>query len=284
MKILKLIPIIVIIFLIIGCQQENSSLQKNFKKGHGELSLSFILNNPPEKIYPDSEFNMIAKVSNKASYDVNNGIIRISGLDEKYFDIHPKEQTFEVLKGINNLNFKGEETYVEFSGKTKNLFENSEKYVGDYFLETFYSSSMQFVDTVCINPNLYDTLNLGCKIDNKKSYSGQGSPLEISQLEEIIYPGFNSRVEFRMKLRNRGKGKLITASLIRAKLSSEPLDCRFKGLSSDKRKKVFDSKDQETILICTKSIEDSNSFSTTLLLDFVYDYKLIDKKRLVMVR
>ena len=55
-------------------------------------------------------------------------------------------------------------------------------------------------------------------------------------------------------------------------------------IPENQRRFIFDSKNQEAMLICTKPIEESNHFSTTLLLDFIYDYKLVSKNRLTMIQ
>ena len=57
--------------------------------------------------------------------------------------------------------------------------------------------------TVCINSNLYGVTDAGCKVDFKKSLSGQGSPVAVTHMEEVIHPGTIPQVEFRFKIENR---------------------------------------------------------------------------------
>ncbi|MBI2665550.1 hypothetical protein HYX12_02950, partial [Candidatus Woesearchaeota archaeon] len=199
-----------------------------------------------------------------------------------------------VLKGRSLTIPSGEKVFIEFDGRANNLYLNAEKQDFNYFLRADYKSMMDFSDTVCINPNLYAVYDSGCKVEEKKSYSGQGAPLSITSMEEITTPGPASRVEFRLDIKNRGKGTINSVELISARLGGKDLVCEFVGNNkpiaeeedSLGRKIVFGEKNnrQEAVLICKTILEDTSSYMTTLVLEFNYEYTLKQQNSLRLVR
>jgi hypothetical protein len=284
-KFFKLILIVFFLFFLVSCGSKlDGSISKNFKQGLGEVSVSLMENNPPKTIYPNSNFKLILNIESSVAYDVESGSVRVVGFDEDYFEIYPLEESFEKLIAKGPYNPDGSKVLIELDGESKNLFQNSVKYNADYFIEINYKSSLKFSETVCVNTNLYRSIGSGCEVNSKQSYSGQGASFAIINLEEIISPGIDPRVEFRFKLKNIGSGNLISVNLNNANLGKEKLDCRFQDFSSDKKQFIFTSKKQETTLICMRSLNENDAYSTTLLLDFDYSYKSNNKHRLTMVK
>jgi len=277
LKHLKLIATIFLIFFLVGCQTETGKkdVQTNFKQGITELQLKVLEGAPPDTLYPNSEFIMAVELDNQAAYDVMDGTVTIVGLDEKYFHVNPLEQDLEVLEGRSLVNPGGTKTYLEFDGFSGELFQNAEYYTGNFFFEVSYTSGMEFVDSVCINPNLYGVYDSGCKVEERKSYSGQGSPLAVTEVEEIIHPGSSPGVEFRVFLETKGKGKVQFINFNTARLGGEPLICEFYGQKEGSKRIELTDDEQEAVLVCNqKFVESSGSYTTTLALDFTYDYKL----------
>ncbi len=274
----------VIILILAGCgsDQGESLVQYNFKQGYDGLNIKFMENSPPEKVYPFSEFKIIVELENLGAYDITDGTITILGLDEKYFFIYPSDQEFERLLGRSLTNPSGDQDQSQFYASSEDLFENAEEYVGNYFLKVNYNSEMEFSDSICIKPNMYSTYDEGCEVEDK-SYRGQGGPLAITKLEEIVSPG--SGVEFRLDLENKGRGKVGMVTLRRARLGNEPIECRFSDEISEVRRIEFDREEQKKVVICRKSfISGQSSYTTTLSIDFSYDYELVQQEKLTMVK
>lgn len=288
MKALRFMTLTVMVFFLLGCGTPTGekASQYNFKQGISELKIKFLDNAPPEKIYPNSNFKMVVKLDNQAAYPVNNGMLRIVGVDDKFFMIGPLEQTFDNLQGRSLLSPAGDKKFLEFDGRSGRLFQNAERYRGDYFLKAKYSSTMEFSDTVCINPKLYHAYDSGCKVDDKKSYSGQGAPLAVTGIEEIIYPlGTGAKAEFRIQLKNRGRGEVDFIRLKSAKLGGKDFQlCEFQGPVIDIHKALLKKDRQEALLICGSVLRDQSSYTTTLTLDFSYDYELKEQHSLNLVR
>ena len=71
--------------------------------------------------------------------------------------------------GRSLTNPAGEKTFLEFEGTAGKPLQNAEKYLGQFSLNVNYDSSIEFADTICINPNLYEVYDSGCKVEDKKS-------------------------------------------------------------------------------------------------------------------
>ncbi len=284
MKPILWLGIVLAFLFLLGCGSDagDRALTYNFKQGVSEVEVGFLDNAPPERIYPTTPFKIIVKLDNQAAYDATAGIVRIVGLDEQFFRIGQQEQFFETLEGRSALAPSGGKQFIEFDAAAGELFQNAEEYVNTFFVKVRYNSKMDFMDTLCINPNLYAVYDAGCTVENTKSYSGQGAPLAVQQLEEIMSPG--GSVELRLQLRNQGRGKINTVYLGSAMLGGEELPCEFQRAGEDKRKVNFTPEKQEAVVICRKLLRDQNSYTTPIAVSFSYDYEVKEEGRVRMVR
>ncbi|HLD00801.1 MAG TPA: hypothetical protein VJC39_03590 [Candidatus Nanoarchaeia archaeon] len=282
--ILILISVLIIMVLLTSCSRTGSNLSElNFKQGAAELEFSYLPNIPLDELYPGSNVKIILELENQAAYDATEVEVSIVGLDENYFQFYDYKQEVEDLEGRNLFNPEGEKMFLEFTGLVRDLLPSAEQYVGDYLLKINYKSTMEFSDTVCLNPDLYEVYDTGCKVEDIKSYSGQGAPLAITEIKEIISPGGEAEVEFRITLRNRGDGKIKTIQLGSSELGGKPIFCEFKSDLDDKRVIVLDEDKQEALLFCRTNLESQNSYTTTLIFDFEYDYELKQKNKLRII-
>ncbi|MBT3814129.1 hypothetical protein HOE37_00595 [Candidatus Woesearchaeota archaeon] len=282
----KIIGIVLLSLFLLGCGSGGGTKQidYNFKQGTSGLQVSFMDNAPPKKIYENSNFNVILKMENKAAYDLVNGQITLSGINPQYFVFEKKTETFSILEGRNLYLPDGGVSYIEFPAKSEKLFLNAESYQGKYFLNIDFDSTMEFVDTICINPNLYSVYDAGCQIEDRKSYSGQGAPLAVVEVEEIIHPEtVGGQVEFRFLLRNRGQGEVEYIELTKAMLGSSEFDeCKFKEGYFDSKKVLLTKQNQEALLVCKTHLKEQGSYTTTVLLDFNYHYEMQEVHNLML--
>jgi len=287
---LNLLFLIIILVLLVGCNKTPEKVsQYNFKQGVAEMRIDFLDRAPPEEIYPNSDFKMVVELDNQMAYDATTIHVNFVGLNRKYFDVSPPDtgnpqQSLNVLKGRSILFPDGTKEFFPFDGHSGNLFQNAEEYFANYFLTLSYFSKIEFADTICINPNIYDIYDSGCKFDDVKSYSGQGAPLAVDEIEEIILPGSNPGIEFRVRLKNKGRGKVKMINLDTAKLGSELLDCRFQNTIDDLKTIELKKEKQEAILVCSKALKEQQSYTTTLLFDFSYEYELEKKEKLKLIK
>ncbi len=279
---LVLISLVLLTFLL-GCgSSPPSALSYNFKQGLADVTMRLLPQAPPEKIYPSSSFKIMAELDNQLAYDLTEGTVSIVGLDQQYFQVIPLQQTIPVLLGRSFTAPSGEKTMVEFDGTAQYLIDNAKEYVGNYFLTLRYNSNVDFSDSICINPNLYDVYDAGCKVQPQKSYSGQGAPVAVTKLEEIITPG--AAVEFRLTVANRGRGKVNSLTLGAARLGSQEMTCLFGGTAGNSRTITWPKEKQEVPIICRAILKDQSSYTTTIAVDFTYSYERVEQQKLRMVR
>ena len=286
-KFVYIIFILIIMVTLFGCTSNPGEkvTQYNFKQGVSELKLKLLENTPPDQIYPNSNFKLVLELDNQAAYDVTNGVIKMVGINDKYFFIYPLDQQFDTLIGRSSTNPVGDKIYLEFDGTSIDLFQNSERYVNNYFIKAKYDTKLEFSDTVCINPNLYEVYDAGCKVESTKTYSGQGGPLAVNKMEEIVLPGGASEVQFRLYLTNNGRGKIKKITMGNVRLGGEMMDCKFQDSLLNQKQIELKSDKQEAVITCKrKFIKDYKSYSTVLTADFAYSYELKQMQRLNLIK
>ncbi len=286
MKLIKILIIVLLTIILVGCGSSGGGDAKtNYKTGSGGLKIIFFNNAPPEKIYPLSDFRIILQLENDAAYDLTSGEISIIGLDGKYFEVTPLYQTFPTLEGRNLLNPSGGKDFIEFEGKAKQLFQNAQSYRGNYFLKTKFQSNLEFSDTVCLSPRMYDIYDSGCTPQEKKGYSGQGAPLAITDIELVSYPiGAGAKIEFRIRLKNLGNGMIDKIYFKGASLGNDKFEkCEFQGSVIDSHQALLSANKQETMLLCETTLKSSSSYETTLTFDFDYDYEMKEQHQLNLI-
>ncbi|MBS3123276.1 hypothetical protein J4437_01435 [Candidatus Woesearchaeota archaeon] len=284
--------LLLVLLFLFGCgsSNQNQSASYNFKQGFDGLSIIFLENSPPSEVYPNSEFKIIAQLENKGAYDVKEGKIALIGNLKEYLETSISEQPFSgeeelgILKGRSLSYPAGETAFVEFLAFTHNLYLNAQEMPLTYFIKATYQSEMEFGDTICLNPNLYAVYDSGCQIESEKSYSGQGAPLAVNSLQEIMSPGPASQVEFRLSIGNRGNGKIQWMELQEAKLGGKELNCFFKEAGTGLSRVNFKEDKEEATLICRQPLLERNSYTTSIYLRFTYSYELNKEQKIKLVR
>jgi hypothetical protein len=278
-----LILILLVLILISGCTKEpDEMLNYNFKDGLKEMKASLAKNNPPETVYPDSPFKIIVLMENLGAYDVQNLKISLLGLDDKYFLMMNLAEELPLLAGRSMFNPSGEKQYAEFSGQSGQLAKSDKSIENNFLVQMSYSSKMEFVEDICVNPSLYD-IDSGCKAE-KKSYSGQGAPLAIVSMEEIIYPGDNPEVELRLMMRNKGEGTVKEVSLNNAKMGGKDASCNFLTDGGEAKKIKMNNLKEDPVIVCRMVAEGGKSYATPMYMEFSYDYELLLRKNIKLVK
>jgi hypothetical protein len=287
---IQLLVILLLTLFIISCGgQQSSTMKTNYKQGYKGLVINTLENFPPSTLYPNSKFRITVKLANQGAYKATNGKITIQGFDDKYISLSKfKDNIYSLsgnyyLEGKSATNPSGDFNYVEFDARTNTLFPGSDSYSATYFIKTEYDYKTEFTNTVCLNPNMYEVKDAGCKTKSSQSFSGQGSPLAVSSMEQITYPGAVPRVEFRVNMMNQGRGKVQKVKLNKAQLGGKNIKCDFKNnLAADVKTFTFKEDKQKTTLICKQTLNTLKSYSTVLHLDFSLSYKLEEKKSLTI--
>ena len=287
MKFTKIIFAVTLLMFLVACGGESSggkAVDYNFKQGVAGVNIKFLDNAPPDKLYPNSNFKIITELHNQQAYKVHDGKLKLIGLNPQYFTMDVFEHTLPTLEGKSLVNPVGDREFIEFPGKANKLFQNAVRHNGPYFLKLSYKSFFEFTETVCLNPNLYAIYDSGCKIEERKSYSGQGAPIGVKAMEEVIYPGdVGGEVEFRLQVGNLGPGKVNKINFEQAHLGGKKIDCEFQGSDDGANTFIFKQKKQEVILVCRSPLTSSTSYTTTLQADFNFEYEVKQKHTLNLI-
>lgn len=285
----RLVLIVLVMFSLMlalsGCSGGgSSSAVENYKQGTGGVTVSFIENAPPERIFESSSFKIVGKLENKAGYDVEGLRVRIVGLNEKYFEVEPREIEIGYMEGKSITNPVGGFDFIEFDGRSHILFLNAVERVEPLLIKGEFDSKLDFSDTICLNPNFYDIYDGGCQVQDSKSYSGQGAPMAITQMEQIMHTGDNPAVEFRFVVSNRGEGRIEEVELVGAQLGVEPIVCHFKEADINSIVRVeMGAKRQEAHFICREELDSTNSFESLVSAQLRYSYSFTEQSKLVLV-
>ena len=285
-KLLSIVLLLMLVIILVGCTSggSRSVADVNYQRGVKEVSFDFVKGSPPSKVFQDSPLKLIIDVENEAAYDVFDVDMRLIGLDETHFFIADSKQEVDRLQGKSVTNPIGDRQLVSFDVRTGTLQENEKELKDNFILTASYKSTSDYFDTVCIHPGIYTIgKKESCRVDDTKSYSGQGSPLAVTKLEQITFPGDGAEVEFRFTIKNRGKGKIGKVALGIARIGSKDMNCKFQN-SADNDKAFDFEGEKEATLVCRALIDSKSPYVTTVALDFSYDYEISKKHQLNMYK
>ncbi len=267
------------IFLL-GCQGSAPS-EQDFRTGFLDLTLKAEETN---KVYQDKQFDLNILVHNLLGYNLENVVVSIVGLDETYVEVYSAQKNIAFLEGRSSLFESGGEERLLFETYIKSLPPGViEEMKSLYRIFVKYDSEVILTEDVCVRPGLYSGIDDGgctAKSSNtkllqegKNSLNGQGAPVGISEVEVISKRG--QGLELRLKIENKGQGKVGAITLAEAAVGGKSLNCEFRKTGAGKQI-IFDSPQKEISLVCTGLLgrESAYSYVTPLTLKFLYNYEL----------
>ena len=278
-KYLLILAIVSLSLFLVSCQQGGSSSKEtNYMTGVKDINLKYI---GDETAYEERPLNLFMSLNNKLAYDAEGVRVSVVGLDEAYVDLQDREEAVGLMQGQSVFNPEGETKNIRFSGGIKKLPPGADKIDQNYFVYIDYFSKMIFNPTICIGPVLYGVENGGCKGSNsdgrsqKLSYSGQGAPLAVTNLEVVSGDG---QVELRLILKNLGKGDMEDVSISQADLGGKKISCKYVNSAGDTF--TFTQEKNEADVICEAVVSRSSTYETPLQMEFLYKYRLKIKQQL----
>ncbi len=283
----KVLILLLILTLLLGCGGTgDKSGTVNYKTGIKELEPVFEERFFPREAYQNSPLSLSLVLRNNAAYDTNNVRVSVVGFDNQYVLINTPDAAIERIEGKDMFNPSGGQEDVTFDANVKPLYGGAEYNTQNYRIYLGYDSKIEFAPTVCINPSLYELFDSGCQVPNAPiSFGGQGGPLAVSAMRELIRSGYTNEVEFRLTLRNQGKGKVKKVRLGEAKIGNEPMVCELRGgrfITS--REAAVDPLliRQDMEVICVKKLKDRRSYLTPLFVELFYEYELDLRQQLTI--
>ncbi len=274
------IILVLILVLLVGCDMlggEGSGdriTAVDYRTGISGLEIEILEGLPPKEIYEGSNFKIGLRLRNKGAYNINRGELSIAGFDQKYVIVSERKVGLEPIEGKSRTNSEGDFYIKEFDGQTLESLEGAKEYAANYYVVAEYDYRSEMQTEVCVNTNLYSDLKLSeesCKPEQTQSFSGQGAPIVISKLEEIIMPeGTGAKVLFKLKIENKGGGELKgPVYMEEVKLGNSRLICE---------PRFFEVKrDRENVFVCTHHESSSASYVTPFYAAIHYSYETREK-------
>lgn len=269
------------LLLLSACTpRQEQGTTMNYKQGYGEPHIVFEEASFPEREYQNSQISLAVDVQNDAAYDAESIKLSIVGFEPTYVELSPAEETIDDLEGKNVYTPAGGRETIIFNGQVHSLLNNADFNLQNYRLYLAYSSHVEFSPTVCINPSQHEVYDSSCQLPTGPiSFSGQGAPVAVTRMEEIIRPGINN-IEFRLAVDNKGQGKMKKLFIRDARLGNNQLSCIFRENEINPQELEITSSTSTTEIVCTGTLESQNSYTTALFVDVGYDYELAVQRSL----
>ncbi len=202
-----------------GCQTDMYNPQKttqitNYHTGTEGLSLKFLQDTPPARIYSNTPMDIMVEITNKGAYSVAGGKLYLSGFDTQYIRPYPEMQPNIEAEGKSVFNPYGTVTQTEsFNVNQVLLPYNVDKVTQTIKATACYEYMTEASIEVCIDPKTTTTLRERTCIP-QSSYSaggGQGAPVAITSVEQETY---QNKLQFRIYISNVGGGTVFKNTAI----------------------------------------------------------------------
>ena len=279
--------LLVFLLLLTSCGKTSErGAETNYKQGFVDLDITSSGN---KEEYQEQRLELPISLHNTLAYDIEEVILSVKGFDTYYLELYNEQKELAALEGRSIFNPDGGKANVLFAGMIKKLLPGAEKQPQDYRVYVKYNSKVEFSPSICVASQLngqgsvgaaYDTYQGACTFEKEISYNGQGAPLGITNLE--IIPRQGKQAELRMKVENRGKGKVGKISVAAATLGGKPLTCEFRGDTAE-NSLFFESEQKSVTLICAGYLSSDAAYTTPLFVELGYDYEINQKEQLTIL-
>ncbi len=281
----KILLILVLLSLLVSCQKTSEKgAEINYKQGFMDISIASEGN---KEEYQEQPLELPISLHNRLAYDLEAVSVSIKGFDSHYIELYSEQQQLALLEGRSVFNHEGMKERFLFEGIVKRLLPGAEKEPEDYRVYVYYKSKVEFSPSICVTSSqseyvgaAYNTYQGACTFQKEISYQGQGAPFGVTALE--IVPRQGKQLELRMKLENRGKGKVGRATLASATIGGKPLTCEFRGETVE-NSFLFESDQKSVTLICVGYLNSDATYTTPLFVELLYDYEINQKEQLVIL-
>ena len=258
----KLILIIFLILFIAACTGTSTKKTQDIdvRVGFAGLTLEFLKNTPPQRVFEGDKFPVVIKVKNAGATDIkNNQAVLSLGFEKDYTKniellisgnvqllSEAKTQNTAIfsLEGKSKVNLKGGEEVVSYNLVAGKVDPQSEFHSSTVIATLCYPYETILSATVCMDtdPNNLRPGKKVCKLQDLTFANGQGAPVTISKIEVQMLPSQESQQssqgygkiipQFLIFIENKGTGLVIKNNAIKefctqSKISHEKLNTIF---------------------------------------------------------
>lgn len=219
-------------------------IARDFKTGTDGLVLELVEGLPPDEVYEANSFRIGLKIQNRGAYDISRGEIKIAGFNEEFTNLERWQSTMKSLQGRSVTAPEGDFYIEEFQGMNEGIPEGASEFIEKFYVYSEYDYETVANRDICINPNFYDVKSSldSCEPTDSISLSGQGAPVAVSRIEQVISPESENRVklQFKLTIENKGDGEVVSPVRIEeVKIGNRRLQCEPRTLDLEKSKTVI---------------------------------------------
>ena len=283
----RLILALFLLILLVGCKGGQKGKDQpegvlSFQAtGTEGLTLQFLKDQPPSRIYTSTPLTVVAQINNKGVHDISNANLYLSGFDSRIISGISSSPNSISLEGKSPFNPEGDIEIVEWSSSAVQLPPGSTTYSPNLVLTACYQYETLATPVVCVDPDPFNTLqDKSCKVGSVNTGGSQGSPIAISSVEQEVTP---TDLFFRVHISNVGGGQVFDES----SMTKCPSSLQFQDLNKiELREATISGKqleckpenpirlvDGKATIFCKTSQFTGSAFETPLTLRFSYGYK-----------
>lgn len=281
----------VLALILAGCNPSNTSKPKDvdFFIGLQGLTIGFLKNTPPQKIFEGDLFPVILNIKNNGAYSIkgNQAVISL-GVEKDYTKkvtllrggrVSPLLDNSAIfgLGGKSPINPIGDEETISYNVEAGKVDPQSESHSSAVIATLCYPYETTLASSVCIDTDI-SNLRPGKKVCQNKDLifnNGQGAPVAITKIEVNMLPvqsaqspGDRIKPQFLIYIENKGQGTVIRSGAVRnfctksdishedlnvvyvdAELSNTKLNCQLEAKDKDPPGHIK-LKDKKDIIWC----------------------------------
>ena len=303
--------IVILLVFIVGCNgigkgPSTQRVDEQYHKGTQGITINFIKNAPPDRVYERDNLDISIEVKNQGAYPEGNkvkGKIELSG-----FDPNSIKGSWD---GGNSMpaDLEGRSQYNPEGGYAVMTYKDRSgvhvPFDADYYEPTIIAHACYDYKTiadpvVCIDPDPFEIVEEKkvCNIGDVSLGGGQGAPVAVTRIEEEVG---SDQIFFRIHIANVGDGSVMLPRaygdcpfdvefyeldkvVAKAKLPYDASpDCNPKGTASDPIRLV----NNNGYMFCKFRKPASDSAYTTALnveLDYVYSSSVSKKIKIINIK
>ncbi|MBI2656992.1 hypothetical protein HYX03_04595 [Candidatus Woesearchaeota archaeon] len=238
----RILIIFFILLFILGCTTSTTKTTTkdiDVRVGFAGLTLEFLKNTPPQKVFEGDVFPTVIKVGNKGAFSLkdNDKSILSLGIEKDYTKkvelltggkiekVKENAASFN-LEGRSTINQKGEEEVISYNIQAGKVDPQSEAHPSTVIATLCYPYETVLSSTVCVDTDI-SGIRPGkkvCKLQDMVFSNGQGAPVAVTKVEMQMLPsqesqqspqGYGNVVpQFLIYVENKGQGTVIRREVV----------------------------------------------------------------------
>lgn len=238
----------ILMLFILGCNAGTSAKNKkevDVRVGFSGLTIEYMKNTPPIKVFEDETFPVIIKIRNNGAYSISKdekAVLSLgfekdytqkiqlleSGNVKKIDDAKPIGNAAAFnLEGKGIINPKGGEEIISYNVMAGKVDPQSETHASAIVAALCYPYQTELHSSICIDPDV-SSVDLGkkaCTVHDLAFNGGQGAPIAVTKIEASMLPAQIGQIgtesqsgkivpQFLIFIENLGQGTVIRGEAV----------------------------------------------------------------------